>query len=133
GEIFGRTPGPSAASDPPPPARCSSSILRARVLALRLQHFPHQLDDLGPGGSQRAPASGGDPVVLANASLHEAPLQAEIPPAGEITQDQVERAGAQRIALAAELFDQPEPVDGLLGGVVEHVDADEAEEEIAYH
>jgi hypothetical protein len=44
-------------------------------------------------------------------------------------QDRVERPRTKLVAVPTQLLNQGEPVDGLLGRVVEDVDLDEAEEE----
>ena len=51
----------------------------------------------------------------------------------ELMKDGVERAGTELVAVPAQLSDESQPIHGFFARVVEDVDLDEAEEELAEH
>jgi len=96
-------------------------------------HFPHQFEDLQPRGVEGATTPWSDGVVLADLAAHDTIPPGEIASDRETMENRVERARAHGVAVTAKLVDQTEAVHGLLRGMVQDVDLDEAEEEVSYH
>src|SRR4051812_48952451 len=125
---------------------CSASTLTSSTLiavdparfrqsrrSVTLHHFMCQLGDLAARLRQRGPARIRDRVVLAHLAADHPLLPAEIAVRLHAMQDGVDRSWADLIVMPAQLLDHRQAVDGLLRGVMQDVDLDEAEKEIPEH
>jgi hypothetical protein len=90
-----------------------------------------QLVDLGEGAGEGSAAGGGDGVETALSASDVAEGGLEEAGALEAVEKGVESSGTDAVAVVGELFHHGEAEDGLVRGVGQHVDADEAEVEFA--
>jgi hypothetical protein len=107
-----------------------SSVFDRRVgwgrLAFALRHFLIQLANFFFDLAKFCPAAGCDFVDAADLSADDLAAGAEVALLFHAVEGGVEGSGADAVAVTAEFLDHAEAEEGALGGVVEHVEPDEA-------
>jgi predicted hotdog family 3-hydroxylacyl-ACP dehydratase len=76
-----------------------------------------------------AASAGGDAVVLPELAVHDFSALFQDSPPYQAVEAGIELARAQAIAVMGKLLQHPQPVDSLLGGVMEDVELDEVHRE----
>ena len=89
------------------------------------QSFTHELDEPSLLSRPVPAPSGGDDVVLPQLSVHDLATLVEEPLPHQTVEPRIKLARTQSISVIGELFEHPQPVDGLFRSVMKDVELDE--------
>src|SRR5262245_19188858 len=90
-----------------------------------------ELADLAPCLLERLSSERGRAVVLAHLAADDAVLSFEEAGVFETMEQRIQRSGRQVVSVALQLGGDPRAVDGFLVRVIEQMDLDEAQQEVA--
>ena len=97
----------------------------AFVCARMLEELREQFRNPPPGVVQRSLSRRRGPIDAACQFAGTFLGRAQVSPLFHIVQHRIKRAGTQPVVVPGQLFDEPEAVNRSLGGMMEHVQADQ--------